>query len=66
MKRNLKTVAELVDETPFTHDQIRWFLAKANDNGLAKASAVIRLGRRVYIDADAFDRWLDSKQQVAA
>lgn len=27
-------------------------------NGLAEAGAIIRVGRRVYIDLDRFDKWL--------
>jgi len=65
MKRNLKSVAELVEQTPFTHDQLRWFIARAADNGLAQHGALIRMGRRVYIDVDAFDAWIDA-QAVAA
>lgn len=57
MIRNLKTVAQFAGDTPFTEAQIRWWIFNANSNGLA--SAFVRLGRRVYIDTDAFDTWLD-------
>ena len=65
MTRNLTTVAKLAADSPFTEAQIRWWIFRANTNGLAAHKAVIHIGRRVYIDTDAFGRWIDS-QQVAA
>ena len=41
----------------------------AASNGLDAHKAVIRIGRRVYFDLVAFDRWIDSQnasQGVAA
>jgi len=50
MRRNLKTVPEFAGESPFTEGQIRWFIFNAQSNGLAQADAVVRVGRRVYVD----------------
>ena len=62
MSRNLKTVAQFADSTPFTSGQVRWWIFQASQNGLADAQAILRIGRRVYIDTDAFDRWLTQQQ----
>jgi hypothetical protein len=58
MKRELKTVAAFAAEQPFSEASIRWWIFQARDNGLAQAGAIIRIGRRVYIDPTAFDAWL--------
>lgn len=59
MKRNLKSVMQLAADGPFSIDQLRWFLFCSKTNGLE--SSIIRVGRRVYIDSDGFDLWLQSK-----
>ena len=35
-------------------------------NGMRDHGVTIRIGRRVYIDVEAFSRWVDSQQVVAA
>lgn len=57
MKRTLRTVKAFASESPFTEGQIRWWIFNAETIGLA--SAIVRIGRRVYIDADQFDAWID-------
>lgn len=59
MRRTLKTVMQLAAEGPFSSDQIRWYVFHSKDNGLE--SSIVRVGRRVYIDTDGFDMWLQSK-----
>lgn len=55
----------------FTEQGIRDLIFKAEDrfnfrgdrikgNGLAEHGAIVRLGRRVLIDLDGFESWLDS------
>jgi hypothetical protein len=63
MQRNLKSVAQFAADSPFTEAQVRWWIFNATSNGLQ--SAVVRIGRRVYIDVDAFAAWIEA-QQVAA
>lgn len=58
MARNLKTVSQFAGQTPFTEAQLRWWIFHADSNGLAEAGAVVRIGRRVYLDTDGFDRWI--------
>lgn len=59
MKRNLKSPAQLAGEGPLSLDQIRWLISMAKSNGLD--SAICRIGRRVYIDVDGFDAWLQER-----
>lgn len=67
MARNLKSVPAFVTERPaFTTGQVRWWIFNEPSNGMKDHGVVVRLGRRVYIDADAFDRWVDAQQEVAA
>jgi hypothetical protein len=63
MSRKLKSVAQFAADSPFTEAQVRWWIFNAATNGLQPA--LIRIGRRVYIDVDAFASWIDA-QQVAA
>ena len=58
MSRDLKTVSQFAAATAFTEPQLRWWIFQAESNGMASAGAIVRLGRRVYIDADGFDRWI--------
>lgn len=66
MARNLKSVPAFIAETGFTPGQVRWWIFNAKQNGLSKLGVIIRIGRRVYIDTDAFDRWIDAQREVAA
>ena len=66
MARQYRTVAQFAADTVFTEPQLRWFIFNAESNGLSKHGAIKRLGRRVYIDPEAFDRWIDSQQAVRA
>jgi hypothetical protein len=66
MARNLKTVTAFVAERQaFTTGQVRWWIFNESNNGMKQQGVVVRLGRRVYLDLDAFDRWVDSQQAVA-
>ncbi|MBB1471831.1 DNA-binding protein [Luteimonas sp. MC1782] len=65
MKRDLKTVAAFAADGPFTEAQVRWWIFNESQNGLQAEGAIVRIGRRVYIDTLAFDRWIEA-QQVAA
>jgi ABC-type Zn2+ transport system substrate-binding protein/surface adhesin len=67
MIRDLHTVAQFASKTSFTEPQLRWWIFNAAANGLEAHKAVIRVGgRRVYIDADAFNRWIDSQNSSGA
>ena len=62
MTKNLKTVSAFAAASPFTEAQVRWWIFNEYTNGLASHGALIRIGRRIYIDVDAFDAWIDSQQ----
>lgn len=63
MTRNLKTVAQFASEGPFTEPSLRWMIFQSEQNGLANHKAIVRVGgRRIYIDPEAFERWVDSQQ----
>jgi hypothetical protein len=40
---------------------LRWWLFHAKENGLEMA--LVRVGRRVYIDEEKFFQWIDGMQQ---
>lgn len=62
MKRNLKSVARFAQESPFTEGQIRWWVFRAPVNGMSAAGAIVRIGRRVFVDVDRFDDWVEQQQ----
>jgi hypothetical protein len=62
--RNLKTVPRFAEASPFTEAQVRWWIFNERHNGMAEHGVVVRIGRRVYLDAAAFDRWVDAQQEV--
>lgn len=66
MKRNLKSVAQFCTDGPFTQNQIRWWIFNAAKNGLNESQSVVRLQRRVFIDVDKFDAWIDAQQPQQA
>ncbi|MBW8373620.1 DNA-binding protein [Stenotrophomonas sp.] len=62
MKRSLKSVSSFSESSVFSQGQLRWWIFEASRNGMADHGVVVRVGRRVYIDIDAFERWIDSQQ----
>ncbi|PLX76124.1 MAG: hypothetical protein C0607_06055 [Azoarcus sp.] len=71
-RRRVGTVRQVAQAYPaFTEAALRDLIFKAADrfnsrgdripgNGLAEAGAIIRIGRKVLIDFDAFESWLDN------
>ena len=60
---SLRTVAQLADELPaFDEPALRRLIFHAESNGLSPA--IVRIGRRVYIDIDDFNQWLDDRRGV--
>ena len=63
-KRTLHTVPQFCQAHPaFSPGGIRWLLFHRESNGLSKA--VLRVGRRILIDEDAFFQWLDGQNENA-
>lgn len=63
MRRNLQAVTSLVAKGPFSEGQLRWWIFTSASNGLDAVNAVIRVGRRVYIDLDRFDEWIEQQNR---
>jgi hypothetical protein len=63
MNRNLQTVATFAASSPFTESALRWQIFNGAHNGLEAAGAIVRVGRRVYIDVDKFETWIDRQNQ---
>ncbi len=60
---SLRTVSQLADELPaFDEPAIRRLIFHAERLGLGHA--IVRIGRKVFIDIDAFNRWLDDHRGV--
>ncbi len=68
MQKNLKRPTKFVADSngTFTEGQVRWWIHNASSNGLARAGAIVRVGRCVFLDVDAMDRWFASQTQQAA
>jgi len=64
MLRNLKSIREAAQDGPFSEGQLRWWIFQRSENGLAATGAVVRVGRRVYIDGDRFEKWIDAQNPV--
>jgi hypothetical protein len=62
MKRKLQTIAQFCADSPFSEHTVRWWVFQADHNGLAEIGAIIRIGRRVYLDSERFEDWINTKQ----
>ncbi|WP_192966894.1 DNA-binding protein [Phycobacter azelaicus] len=62
---DLRTVKQLVNETPFlTEQKLRWYIFNAETNGLL--FAIVKISNRVYIDRVAFADWVESHRMAPA
>ena len=59
---NLRTVKQIADSNPgvWTEASLRWLIFNAEQNGLARA--LVKCQRRVLIDLEEFNRWLESQR----
>ena len=62
--QNLRTIKQLAEEGPWTVAALRGLVHNADDLGLA--DAIIRVGRKVLIDKERLERWLDQRRQSSA
>jgi hypothetical protein len=61
------TVNQFTDKhRAFTTGGMRALIFNENTNGIAKAGAVVRLGRKVLIDEAKFFAWIESQNVRAA
>ncbi len=63
MARTLRTVSQFASASAFSEAQLRWFIFNAATNGLQAAGGIVRIGRRVYISEEGFDRWIAAQQR---
>lgn len=62
LRKRLSTVKNLPGLYPdagFTDSSIRWNIFNGRENGFNRC--VIRVGRKILIDLDRFEEWLDSQ-----
>ena len=58
---NLKTVRQLAEASPaFSEQSIRWLIFNSERNGLD--TALVRVGRRVLVDTERFNEWLEERR----
>jgi hypothetical protein len=58
------TVNQFIKKHPaFTIGGMRALIFNENSNGLAKAGAIVRIGRKVLIDESKFFAWIESQNQ---
>jgi hypothetical protein len=55
----VKNLSSLYPDAGFTESTIRWLIFNKNENGFS--SCICRMGRKILIDLDAFESWLDSE-----
>ena len=59
--QKLRTVRQIAETSPaFSEASLRWYLFNSKQNGLE--AAVVRVGRRLYLDLDGFNRWLEEQR----
>lgn len=75
-QRRIATVRQTAAIYPFSEAALRDLVFKSEarfnskggripGNGLGEFGAIVRIGRKVLIDLDAFESWLDSKRAGA-
>ena len=63
--RNLKSVRDISQANPaFTEPSLRWLIFNSKSNGLDEA--LVRVNRRVYIDTERFNEWLEQGRASSA
>jgi len=65
----LRTVKQLAAELTkttggFSEPSLRWLLFNAKKNGLDRA--LVRVGRRLFVDTERFNEWLEAQRSERA
>ena len=70
---NIHLLAKFCQQQEYPTNTLRWQIHNAEQNGLAKSGAIIRVKNRpdakrgtIYIDADAYFKWLRGQSEAAA
>lgn len=58
---DLLNVTQLAQQYPFSESALRNLLHHRKQNGLA--GAVVKIGRRIYINKNEFDQWLNNQKE---
>lgn len=59
-KRRFFTVRQAAESYPaFTESSLRWLIFNQKNNGFSKC--LIRIGRKILIDLDALEHWIDNQ-----
>lgn len=59
---DLMTVKQTVENYAiFSEGALQWHLFHREQNGLNKA--VVKIGRRIFLDRDRFEEWIESKRE---
>ena len=53
---------ERADTGGFTQGAVRWQIFHAHENGLDGSGALVRVGRRIFIDPERYDAWLEAQR----
>lgn len=60
------TVNQYVESHPYhSMGAFRWILFNRATNGLSKAGAVIKIGKKILIDTEKAEAWEDSQREGA-
>lgn len=63
----LSTIGQFAKLHPgLTESSVRWHVFNATSNGLEKAGAIRRVGRRVYIVVERYQAWIDAGAKASA
>lgn len=65
MKLNLTTITKFSAKSDFSEGQLRWMVFNPATNGMDDSRVVYRIGRRVYLDEDAFYVWAQTQNGYA-
>ena len=59
MQSDIYTVKQIAESIPaLTEGAIRWQLFNRENNGLSQSGAIVRNGRRIFIDLPMYIAWL--------
>lgn len=56
---------EKYKEQGWTDGQVRWLIFQSKQNGLDDAGAIVRVGRRVFIDEPKWFAWMRTNRASA-
>lgn len=65
-QRELHSIEQFCSKYKFlTTGSLRWQVFNAESTGLAASGAVVRIGKRVFIDEPRYFSWVDAQQKRA-